>query len=194
MSLTIVASIRAKYPTPLGAEHPTFLLEVARALRLGLVIKNQGTRITLPDGTTVSQDVVMNAAGTAWDILADGEGAATPVFNAIEPIDPTRYYPVQAQAMPAPEVPQEPPQEPPPVTADYSKEFAELQDTLRSIVSVLELVEARLTQVENKNLTCVPDLTPIHTSLNRLELIARNTFYKSKLFGVGFTLNPDVRA
>jgi hypothetical protein len=69
MSQEIVASVRAKYPTPLGDQHDEFLLEVAAALGKGLVKKSAGTMIYLSNGVTVSQDCVMQADGQAWDIL-----------------------------------------------------------------------------------------------------------------------------
>lgn len=94
MSQAIVAAVRAKYPTPLAEKHPLFLLEVAGALGKGLVKKPNGTNITLPDGTKVSQDCVMEHDGQLWDILQDGEASANPVYNQGDPIDSSRYYAV----------------------------------------------------------------------------------------------------
>jgi hypothetical protein len=92
MSVEIVSAVRQKYPTPLGSRHREFLIEVACALGVGLVRKTAGTFVPFPppvDG--VSQDVVMAADGRAWDILIDGDGEARPSFNAIDPIDVSRF-------------------------------------------------------------------------------------------------------
>lgn len=194
MSLQIVESIRSKYPTPLGGHHAAFLLEVAAALGKGLLKKSGGSRITLPDGTTVSQDSVMLPDGRHWDILSDGEGKASPRYDLLTNpdgtpflTDPANYYPVQ------PTVVQENPVVTPPPTSvpvqDYTKEFSDLKDILREIVPILSTIDSRLSALETKN----TDLTEIKEKLYNLDLVARNTFYKSKLFGVNFTLNPDVR-
>jgi hypothetical protein len=108
MSQQVVASIRSKYSTPLGAQHGAFLVEVATALKKGLVDKPNGSHIQLSSGQFVSQDVVMDRSGAAWDILSDAEGAASPTFNPIDPIDPSRYVDVGSSTatppspMPAP--------------------------------------------------------------------------------------------
>lgn len=92
MSLEIVNRVRQKYPTPLGAMHRAFLDEVARELGVGLVQKTTGTFIAYPPPVTgVSQDVVMARDGRAWDILVDGDGEAKAAFNAIGPIDVSRF-------------------------------------------------------------------------------------------------------
>lgn len=95
MSQQVVANIRNKYPTPLGILHADFLLDVARTLGLGLLRKDWGTFIRLPDGTGVAQDIVMAPDGRSWDILQDGEGSATPLFNPSDVQDLKRFYPVQ---------------------------------------------------------------------------------------------------
>lgn len=126
MSEAIVTAVRVKYPTPLGSTHPAFLLEVAAALRKGLLKKNTGTFITLPDGTNVSQDVVMDTTGNAWDILQDGEGVARPTWNVSPHIDDlSRYYDVESSPVP----PVNPPGGNPP--ADLAPIYARL-DALES--------------------------------------------------------------
>lgn len=91
---SIVAAIRANYPTPLAEKHGAFLIEVACATKKGLLRKDWGTFVRLPDGTGVSQDIVMEKDGSQhYDILGDGEGAAVPTWEPIGPIDASRYYP-----------------------------------------------------------------------------------------------------
>jgi hypothetical protein len=123
MSIEVVRQVRSGYPTPLGATHAAFLLELAPALTAahwrpwGLLKKPGGTNILLPDGTRVSQDVVCDMAGIQVDCLADGEGAAVPVWNPVDPghytPDPSRFYAVEGAPVP-PEPEPEP--EPPPST------------------------------------------------------------------------------
>lgn len=91
MSLEIVTRVRNKYPTPLADQHPQFLLEVAAALGKGLLKKNGGSRIFLPDGQGVSQDCVMEHDGRHWDILSDGEGSAKPTWDFLQNEDGTPY-------------------------------------------------------------------------------------------------------
>lgn len=97
-NLSIIQSTRAEYPTPLGAKHAEFLLAVAGKLGYGLYRKSGGTTVTMFDGTTVSQDIVVAGRGGAmFDILSDGEGLATPVFNPSDPTsDPDKFYAVAA--------------------------------------------------------------------------------------------------
>lgn len=107
----IVKAVRAKYPTPLGMRHAEFLLEVAAALKMGLLRKTGGTRIALPDGVEVSQDIVMDpVSGRIFDILGDGEGAAVPGWGeaAGSPQPLERLYKVGPGTPPPP-----PPTDPP---------------------------------------------------------------------------------
>ena len=118
MSLAIVKKVRAKYPTPLGKEHAAFLVEVAQALKMGLLKKTSGTRIKLPKpyNVPVAQDIACERKGDLvlhYDILADGEGEARPTWSLIGPIDPARYVDVGVSV---PEPPQpEPVPDPEPV-------------------------------------------------------------------------------
>lgn len=79
--LATIQTIRAKYPTPLGATHGRFLVELALALGMDLLRKSYGTHVVLPDGTGVSQDVLLDPARIGYDVLSDGEGAARPVWS-----------------------------------------------------------------------------------------------------------------
>ena len=82
-NLGAITSIRAKYPTPLGATHPAFLIEVAKTLGVLLFKKDGGTHVTLPNGVNVSQDIVLYADDhEGFDILNDGEGAAKPDWSS----------------------------------------------------------------------------------------------------------------
>lgn len=76
-----ITRIRAKYPTPLGAQHAAFLIEVAKALGVFLFRKDSGTHVTLPNGVNVSQDIIVYADREGFDILGDAEGAATPTWG-----------------------------------------------------------------------------------------------------------------
>lgn len=139
--LDVVRRVRAQYPTPLGSTHPQFLLDVAgemekeTGLNCGLLRKPGGTVITLPDGTTVSQDFL-----TFWlpdgvwglDILADGEGAATPVWGSPEQFDGARFYDV------IPGTPNPPPPPPPGEIDPKVKAYVE---------AAITASEARLTQL-----------------------------------------------
>ena len=150
MSLQIVQHVRAKYPTPLGVKHGTFLLEVAAALGKGLVRKSWGTFVSLPDGTGVSQDCVMDPNGIHYDILGDGENQAIPSWQLVEDEGVTnadgshpplilpfeRYYAVSALP---PDVP--PPQ--PPASNDLEERVDKLEESIamlaRSIATVNEM-------------------------------------------------------
>ena len=117
--LDLVERVRARYPTPLGGSHASFLIataglvEVETGLNCGLLRKPGGTVIRLPDGTTVSQDFLTFkfANGEVWgvDILADGEGEARPTWGTPEQFPPERFYDVAGGAPPDP-----PPPDPPP--------------------------------------------------------------------------------
>jgi hypothetical protein len=92
---------RAPYPTPLGASHGQCLIDMAHAvrrfgltlpadhryrpwlLRAGLLKKDGGTFVELPDGARVSQDCIAFPTGHAehYDVLNDGEGAAVVVWG-----------------------------------------------------------------------------------------------------------------
>jgi hypothetical protein len=105
MSLAIVERIRRPYDTPLGALHGEFLIAVCRALNedaganvYGLYKKSGGMYVVLPDGTKVSQDIIVYRSGLKWwDILEDGENLAKPLWNGhtnTTPDDPATFYDV----------------------------------------------------------------------------------------------------
>lgn len=95
-----VSDIRVKYPTPLGATHGQFLIEVACATGKGLLKKDWGTFVRLPNGVGVAQDIMAEPNGIHYDILGDGENSAIPNWDLVvkegtdEPllVDTNRYY------------------------------------------------------------------------------------------------------
>jgi hypothetical protein len=78
--LSTVIALRSHYPTPLGAQHPTFLIAVAKATGAKLLRKDAGSHITLPNGVNVSQDILM-FGDQGVDILRDAEGVAGPTWQ-----------------------------------------------------------------------------------------------------------------
>ena len=96
-----VARVRAKYPTPLGDSHAACLLELAREIGqgAGLLRKDSGTNILLPDGTRVAQDIIVFPDGDGFDCLGSGETTADPQWGGpVEgsPFPSSRYYKVSA--------------------------------------------------------------------------------------------------
>lgn len=102
--LDLVTQVRAKYPTPLGAQHAACLLEIATTLGndAGLLRKDSGTVVTLPDGTRVAQDIIAYPDGRIYDVLGDAEGAATPQWSDKGTVEPSRYYRVNGSPQPNP--------------------------------------------------------------------------------------------
>lgn len=139
MSQAIVEAVRVKYPTPLGAEHGAFLIDLARTLGggAGLLAKDWGTFVRLPDGRGVAQDIVCYRVGegaTHFDVLADGEGVAEPRWHEVGPIDPARYVDVGGAPQPEP-VPVPDPVTPVPVpgTCKAVESMAEVLDALHEM-------------------------------------------------------------
>jgi len=129
--LPVVQRVRAKYPTPLGAQHPAFLIEVANATGAKLLRKDGGTHVTLPNNVNVSQDILM-FGDQGVDILGDGEGAATPGWIEKGTIA-GEYIDVSGMGAPQPE----PKPEPTPVpSVDLSAVLARL-DKLEAKVEAL---------------------------------------------------------
>lgn len=161
MSVEIVESVRVKYPTPLGATHGAFLVELARTLGggAGLLAKDWGTFVRLPDGRGVAQDIIcylVPGGATHFDCLGDGEGAAIPTWHEIGPIDPARYVDVGATPIPEPPAPVPPVPVPvPPVPCKAVEASAEVLDALHEIrmeqARVNEIVIQALARLENDN-------------------------------------------
>lgn len=112
--LGVVQSIRSRYPTPLGAQHPAFLIELARATKAKLLRKEAGSNIALPSGVHVSQDILI-FDGFGFDVLSDAEGAAIATWQEKGPI-PGEYIDVS-----------EPGQEPGPDPGDLPARVAALE-------------------------------------------------------------------
>ena len=137
--LDTVKSVRARYPTPLGNQHAAFLIDIACTTGKGLLRKDWGTFVRLPDGTGVSQDILMERNGLHYDILGDGEGAAVPRFDLVtEPphVDPTRYYAPSCGAPPAP--PTIPDSKP---LVDYSDVVARLHALEQATIAIRTATE-----------------------------------------------------
>ncbi len=158
MSLVIVRAIRLNYPVThtqqqqeehpfdyrLGVRHLEFLEAVARATSLGLVSKTTGTFIPHPTAGGVSQDVLMERGGAAFDVLIDADGAASPAWQPIAPIDSSRYVSVSNGQSPIPDPEPPVPPVPPAPQPDLSKVLEKL-DTLQERVDALTAdIEQRL--------------------------------------------------
>lgn len=199
MSLQIVQEVRAKYPTPLGAQHGLFLLEVAGRLGKGLLKKNGGSFITLPDGTRVSQDCVMQPNGKHWDILFDGENAAQPRYDLLTNpdgtpflTDPANYYAVADVPAPAP-VPDPvpvPPAPVPPPAAGIFEVLGAIADLHTEITSHIDRVGGELNEIKAQN---AASFSEVFDLLEEIKDRQGKTFYKTRLFGANVTLNPEIR-
>jgi hypothetical protein len=139
-NLDIIRQIRADYPTPLGARHWEFLVEVAQTLGVQLFRKEDSNSVLIPAlMKRVSLDVIgRGTLGNRWvDILQDSEGLAIPVwqehdFAAGEYVDVRDVELPGAQPVPVP-VP-----EPPTGTLEerlrlLENQLAELRAHLRNV-------------------------------------------------------------
>ena len=143
--LEIVQQVRAKYPTPLGTTHAACLIEIAQTLGgdAGLLRKDSGTTIVLPDGTRVAQDIIAYPNGDHYDCLGDAENEARPGWGYVGKIDPARYYRV-AGSVPEPPTP--------PVPSPPDTELIKRVERLEALLTRL-IAEGILTA---KNLTFKP--------------------------------------
>lgn len=88
--LAIIQDIRRDYPTPLGARHGEFLVEVAQATGTQLYRKEDSNSVLIPAlGKRVSLDIIgRGSLGNQWaDILGDSEGLAIPVWQLHDDAD-----------------------------------------------------------------------------------------------------------
>ena len=101
--LAINQRVRAKYPTPLGARHWEYLVDLAQQADVQLYVKPGGANVLIPPlNVRVSMDVVgRGSLGNHWaDTLSDAEGEARPVWRVGEgPADGT-YVDVSGVALP----------------------------------------------------------------------------------------------
>lgn len=109
--LATVQRIRSTYPTPLGARHWQFLVEVAQATG-GKLFQKDGAVFVPPLNLSVSQDIII--VGTEWiDILGDGENRAIPAWDAHPDAgEPTRWIDVRGIKLPGGPVDPPPPDDP----------------------------------------------------------------------------------
>ena len=89
-------ALRAAFPTPLGPTHAEFLIAACKVVGggAGLLKKESGTFVTLPDGRKVSQDWIVFPDGFGTDFLSDGEGSAVPSWGVLQEYDKSRYVDV----------------------------------------------------------------------------------------------------
>lgn len=132
--LKIITDIRKDYPTPLGARHWEFLVEVAQATQTQLFRKEQGDNILIPAlGKRVNQNIIgRGSLGNRWaDILGDAETLATPAFD----IGPTpadgEYVDVSQVELPGDLPPLPPPPDPP--TGDLEAQVRALRAEVAEI-------------------------------------------------------------
>jgi hypothetical protein len=142
----VVARVREKYPTPLGDQHAACLLELARTIGqgAGLLRKDSGTNILLPDGVRVAQDIIVFPNGDGYDCLGSGETLATPQWGGpVEgsPFPPSRYYEVKAG------LPNPGPIEPSPGTPIPSTEVLKRLDDLERRLQRMETAGLLVAQV-----------------------------------------------
>lgn len=172
MSQAIVAQIRSQYPTPLAGSHGLFLIEVAQKLGGGLLKKDFGTFVTLPNGTKVAQDIYaappVNGISKCWDILQDGEGAANPVFNPSDDQPESRYYAVGTQPEPQPEPEPGPSLEPRVVSLEHRAEVQQSVNAAQALEN--KRLDAELGRALNQNLQLAARIDVLATKVSELKI------------------------
>lgn len=130
----VVAKYRSKYPTPMtSAEKVELLKSVAAEVKGGILIKTTGNNCL-----GYSCDIVCFANGDHFDVLAAEEGAASPTWNFVGKIDPSRCELITSAPKPIPEPEPEP-----------EPEVESVQSLLKLMLLVLdEVVENQQTQTE----------------------------------------------
>lgn len=134
--LDTVQRIRATYPTPLGARHWEFLVEVCHATGAQLFRKDFGDHVLIPAlNVYVSMDVIgRGALGDVWvDILGDAEGAAIPTWDA-HPNAAGTYVDVSRVVLPGTPLP--PPVDTPPA-GDVESRLTALEGQVRTLRALL---------------------------------------------------------
>jgi hypothetical protein len=114
--LQIIRDIRNDYPTPLGARHWEFLVEVAQATGTQLYRKEDDNSVLIPSlRKRVSLDIIgRGTLGNQYaDILYNSEGSADPVFQLKSPAD-GEYVDVSQVELPGDLPPAPLPPDPPP--------------------------------------------------------------------------------
>jgi len=108
MSRAVVAEVRAKYPATLNND---VSLAWAVCNEVCLRLGGDWGLLAKPTGQNYngySIDVILRKSGEAYDILGNSEFEASPQWNAVGGIDPSRWMP------PIGTVPPPPDPEPPP--------------------------------------------------------------------------------
>ena len=177
----VVERVRSAYPTPLGEVHGPFLLELARLIGqgAGLLRKDWGTFIRLPDGVAVAQDIICFPSGRIFDCLEDGEGAAKPAWSEAlgSPVDPTRYYLVSG-------VPQPDPPKPEPSADELEQVWTMIHQLQRGLSDLTEVVATRCNANVDAIQQAVNKAANMEQRLNRLKVKGRT--------GVRFTHSHDI--
>jgi hypothetical protein len=145
--LSTVIAVRSHYPTPLGAQHPAFLIAVAKATGAKLLRKDAGSHVTLPNGVNVSQDVLM-FGDQGVDILSDAEGAAVASWQEKGQIL-GEYVDVSALGS------EPPPTPPPPSPLDLTDILRRL-DALEKRQPLIDGVKIAL-KTDNGHVVCAED-------------------------------------
>lgn len=155
--LSIVQEERAKFGTPLTNDQLSLLLtRIVRRLGpdWGLLRKPGGRNCPYPGGP-ISCDVIVRRSSPleAFDVLADSEGEARPVWSRLEPINEVDRFVAPSEPGPDPD-PGPPP--PPNSGPDLSPIIARLAAIEAALVEVVK----RLDQLAARPDT-PPDLTPL---------------------------------
>lgn len=132
--LAVVRQVRGRYPTPIGSNGSLMLAEIYNTLQdrwpeVGLLADRGGVSGVQVNGVAVERDIICLPDGTQYDILGDGEGAATPQCS--EPAkytkDATRYLSAVALGFGM-----KPPAGDPPQTPSAADHVAELEQRLQA--------------------------------------------------------------
>lgn len=144
-----VATLRAQYPTPMTREQLGDLLIRAAQHHQGwgVLSKTTGNRCPSPVGEIACDILVDVATGVHFDVLANIEEDARPVWRDVGPIDRQRIIPIAAlTADPPPPTKPDPPAAPP--AADVAR-LEQLEQALADAVIREMALTNRVTQLEH---------------------------------------------
>ncbi len=181
MSQQIVEEVRKQYPTPLGAQHAAFLVDLCRALgsEYGLYRKSGGDGIRMPDGVFVSGDIVVTRDGLQWfDVLEDNENKAKPEWSAhtnATPSDSRTFYDVGAGPVPLPPTP---PSQPPTIPLPPMGPI--------DLGPVLDAIKAMAAEAKDRDERIFANLTAQISAIGKPKFPS----YDATVFGQHITLNP----
>ncbi len=128
--LPALKSVRARFPTPLGAQYGDFLVQCCKAVgfKAGLMHKDGGTFIVLANGAKVSQDWMVFPNRAGLDFLLNGENTADVSWGPARETNPGQYLDVSSLF----DAPEQPP------TAD-----------LKALQQAVALLTGRVRQLED---------------------------------------------